>query len=151
MVRDSAIERRAVRELQRTLAGVYAPFALQKHGTDFTLRALSGSCRALRVELKATETPIGNAWSWTACGTARNGKPHSLWSQCRAAGSGVLLLAFKRGSGRRRFFVVGLAAARRAAVRALQKQCLQRTMASLTRLFGEPIGAEELAVRLAAL
>lgn len=151
MARQTAIEQRAVRELRRALAGVFAPFALQKHGTDFVLRPLSGSRRALRVELKATESPVGDAWSWTACGASRNGRPHSLWSQCRVAGSGVLLLAFKRASGRRLFFVVDLAAAKGAAVRALQKQCLHRTTVSLTRLFGEPVRAGGLAARLAAM
>ena len=53
MARQTAIEQRAVRELRRALAGVFAPFALQKHGTDFVLRPLSGSRLALRVELKA--------------------------------------------------------------------------------------------------
>ena len=90
-----------------------------------------------RVELKSTETQLdGGQWQWTATGKAANGRSHSLFSQCRASGADLLVLAWGKRSASRRFLVLPLRALKRPRqVQPLRNQHLERTAGALASVF----------------
>jgi len=121
-----------------------------RRGADLWVRRRPRGAKLL-VELKATESPEPAAtgepfWAFHAHGKAKNGKKHSLWTQCQASGAQILVLASRRGTtGRWCFMVVHLGGLRTAQRRALQLRTLKGRIADLAETFEcSPVGSARL-------
>ena len=152
----SAVERRAYEAFRRSLvAQDYEVGPLRHRGADCAVRRCSAAranARALRVEIKAAETPCGRQWQWSAKGTSANGRPLSLLSQCRVSGAEVLLLVWKPQGGQRLFLVLHLPRLLQRQARALQVLTLKRSIDNLEREFGKSaVSTAGLPAQLAAL
>ena len=103
--------------------------------------------------MKATETQNRDGqWQWFPHGTGKNGKPHSLLTQCVASGASVLLLSFKDSDGTYGFVPIDLRILTVRERRQLAVRGLTRGLAQLCEDFAVfPVGTDGLSAALASL
>jgi hypothetical protein len=149
VARDAYVRR--IRPALRT-GGLECSDECEQEGADFRFWTPGRPRRKRTVELKATETKDDKGfWRWYAHGRGKNGKPHSLLSQCTASGADTLLLAWKENaqSGYAPIRLSELTTKQR---RQLVVPCLTRRLEDLPADFGvASLGPADMRATLAAM
>ena len=112
-----------------------------------------GRRKRLKVELKAAEKKSKQGrWQWFPHGKGKNGKRHSLLTQCVASGADVLLLSYKDDDGVYVFVPIDLRVLTGPVRKQLAVRGLTRLLPELCEDFGVfPFGVDDLSAALAGL